>query len=192
MRSILKSCYKFLPLLIGVVSLLLLGLALVPGRLEYASHGIRFLLVLGLKVPEWLLVGINVAGILTLILLTVYDLRKILYSRKNNLNPPPIPGLTSLFIIACTWLLIQIHLPARLCFFTARDRIEQELAQQQTKKEPIYLYTMTDEVNGRRGRFSPDDYGFAYLPDDRGTDWMEITHIYGKWYIFHENTSTGG
>jgi hypothetical protein len=218
MRSILKSCSKFLPLFLGVVSIFLLVLALVPGRLEYASHGIWFVLVLGLRVPEWLFIGINVAGILTLIFLTVYDLRKILYSRKNNLNSPPIPGLNSLFIVTCTWLLIQIHLPARLLFYTSSDSFEQALVQQQALKwgnyqnikkignyeisetvigdsypsRSISFVTTSDTVNGKRGRFSPYDYGFIYRADDRGADWMDNTHIYGKWYIFCKNTGIGG
>jgi hypothetical protein len=35
MRSILKTCYKFLPLFLGTICTILLVLALLPGRLDY-------------------------------------------------------------------------------------------------------------------------------------------------------------
>jgi hypothetical protein len=217
MRSLLKSCYKFLPIFLGIVSIVLLGLALVPGQLEYASYTIQLFRAFfgGLN---FLLVGITFIGILALILLTIYDLRKILYHRGHNLRFPPTPALTSLFILACTWLLIQLHLPARLGFFTSIDSFDRALVQQQALKEgncqnignfkilemvvrseddssknAVYFYTVSEEIFHELRRFeNPNSYGFAYLPNDRGTNSIDITHIYGKWYIFHENTSIGG
>jgi hypothetical protein len=144
MRSILKVCYKFSPLFLGVVSLLLLGLALVPGRLEDADRLIFIVFALLLpsfqsfvaNFPYWsiessvlLVVGTTFA--IPLIVMTIYDIRKIWHRSKNNLDLPPIPGLTSLFILACTSLLIQIHLPAQLWFYTSSDRFEQVLVSNQ-------------------------------------------------------------
>jgi hypothetical protein len=220
MRSIFKSCYKFLPLCLGVVCIFLLVVALVPGQLEYVIYTIQLLRGFS-EVLNLLLVGITLTGILMLILLTIYDLRKIGTNRRNNLKFRPTPALTSLAILACTWLLIQIHLPARLWFYTSIDRFEQALVQQQTledgncqgtkkignvkilttvvdgeddsPKNAIYFYTMSDGIcRGMRLFQDPNSYGFAYLPNDRGTHLIDTTHIYGKWYIFHENTSTGG
>jgi formate hydrogenlyase subunit 3/multisubunit Na+/H+ antiporter MnhD subunit len=134
MRSILKFCYKFLPLFLGVVCIFLLVVALVPGQLEYASHTIELLRNFS-GVLNLLLFGISFAGILTLISLTIYDLRKIRSNRKNSLKLPPAPAITSLSILACTWLLIQIHLPARLWFYTSSDRFDRALVQPQTLED---------------------------------------------------------
>lgn len=202
MRSILKSCYKFLPPFPVVVLIFLLVLALVPGRLEYAIGSITMAISLSI------LFGVP------FLLVTIFT--GISMSRLSNIRD----FINSLFILVCSLLSLQIHLPARLYFFTSIGSFEQALIQLQTKegkhqqiekignfeirkidvsdennpsKDAIYFYTMADSINKVSMFDNPDSYGFAYLPNARATKFIqETTHIWGKWYIFRHNSSTGG
>jgi hypothetical protein len=142
MRSILRICYKFSPLFLGVISIFLLGLALVPGRLEDATGG-TWLLDFSLKVPLFGFIGGLFVGIVGLalsssFLLAFYEVRKILHGRKNNLNLPQLPGFTSLLILLGTSICLHFHLPSQLSFYLASDRFDRALVQHQILNEGKY------------------------------------------------------
>jgi hypothetical protein len=138
------------------------------------------------------------------------DLRRIFSRDGHNSNHLQVSGISILLISIFTTLLLQFEIPAKLYFYTSADEFKRILVGQVLNKsiynikhignievneivienseressQDKYVYFVTHEtrdfIEGNR-----QGYGFAYFPDLPKNSTDEITHIDGKWYIFH-------
>jgi hypothetical protein len=187
MRSILRACYKFLPLFLGTICVILLVVALLPGRLEYYMNFDSSYQLATFSIG--LLIGLPL-----LCILAIYEVIQIFWYRQNHHR---FSGILGLLIPFFTGLSLSFDLPARLYFFTHIQQLEQALAQHTSNGSSKNFYFQTEHFIPVDSPPQMDEqHGFAYLPHPSKT-YYRTTHIYGKWYIFEgqnvnfDNLDTG-
>ncbi len=182
MRSLLKTCYKFLPLFLGTICTIVLLLALLPGRLDYYLY-----IYTNPESPSEFATNFFLAGLVgffigipLLCILAIYEIFQIFQHKQHRRQ---VSGILSLLILAIANLSLYFELPARLYFFTHFKQLERDLVKHRSLNgdcKSFYFQTRSFE-SGPAG--IADRYGFAYLPD-RSKTYYQTSHIYDKWYIF--------
>jgi hypothetical protein len=206
--TIVKKCCKPLPLFSGVISIILLISASVPGQLEQHEFDASWALIsicVGIASilripPQWLFNFV----LLSIISLEIY----YFYHRWHKGDKLQISQILSLSIIIITSLLLSNRIPAKINFHTSATEFDRVLMQEilnNRDRKPreignftilsIHSDTNPENTQAKSIYFTTKEvssflheshHGFAYLSDssktsdDRGT----YTHIYGKWYIF--------
>jgi hypothetical protein len=209
MRSILRACYKFSPLFIGVISIILLASDLVPGRLNHHTEGVQFLIAIILKIIEYTL-GLSDIWVFSLVMLPIFGLAIYeLYCIWHKGNKVQISGILSLLFAIATSLLLSNHLPTQLGFYISAPEFDRVLTQQvlsENKYQNVTEIGCFKIVNIRVNISSSDDtkiksidfvtrayyggwadlisHGFTYILNPSEDSRDENVHIYGKWYIY--------
>jgi hypothetical protein len=199
----LKIYYS--PIFVVIICGTLLGLAFVPGRLEYR---IMQLLV---WTPAFFVESLPYTIMLVFGSFS-YGIYRLLWKRQDPQHLINLPNIISLSIIINTSLLLYFNIPTRLCFHTYQQQFERTVKEQQpfdndlrtnidkigdigihytyveqsteTDSQEQHIYFATNVTNAFGGK-RLYGYGFAYLPylpkkQKRGT-----ILLYDDWYIFH-------
>jgi hypothetical protein len=181
MVSILKKCYKFLPLFLGTICIVLMGLALLPGRLQWYID--THIYAKSDDIFHYAIFSIGLLiGLPLLCILTIYEIVQIFLYRQNYHR---FSGVLSVLILISTTLALSFDLPARLYFFTNLPQFKQALSQHilnNGARKNFYVQT-TSFIPVDSPPQMEEEHGFAYLSNPSKT-YYQVKHIYGKWYIF--------
>lgn len=191
----------FWPLFVGTICVTVLGLALVPGRLEARTGD------LGIAAS---IVFVGLPCTILLAGLVIRDIYLLISLKEDIQNIFHLSGIFSLLIIVTTALLLHFDIPPRICFYTYAQQFDRSAREQQILSDGVYKnirqiggieidYTLVQQINvGNKqekhiyfgtqevDRFlhHSDDYGFAYLPHLSQNEMTATISLHHDWYIF--------
>jgi hypothetical protein len=178
MVSILKKCYKFLPLFLGTICIVLMGLALLPGRLQwYIDTHIYARFYDGISIVVFIVLFI---GLPLLCMLAIGEIIQLFWYRQSRRR---FSGILSLLMLIFTSSALSFDLPTRIYFFTHLLQYEQDLSRSSNGDRKNFYVQTISFIPVDSPPQAAEEHGFAYLPNLSKT-YYDTTHIYGKWYIF--------